>query len=143
MNKKVPIRKIIWIALGIVVLLGAGLATIQVYQAVRKFSVEDQIHGIFFPVVAALHQFQEEAGSAPQDLTQLTPKYLPAIPQSDLIDEVTYTRSADGKNWKLLLHSKALSPPRTYDARSKQDYTTEETSRIILTYHSVWTVLRE
>lgn len=131
------------IALGLALLAGGGLLTASVYQRVQKFSVEDQIHGTFFPVVDSLHAFQEETGSAAQDLGQLVPKYLPEIPKSELVDKITYTPGADGKGWKLTLYSTALKPPRTYNARSKPEYSEEEMARIITIYHQEWHVLRE
>jgi hypothetical protein len=136
--KKIAIR----LTLTTLVVVLAAVA-FGIYRGVREFSVEDNIHGDFFPVVRALYDYQDEHGSPAVELTDLLPKYLPAIPKSHLVDAIDYKVSKDGENWEFRLHSKALSPTRFYVSRSDQKYTTEEESRVLLRYHVVWTVLRE
>jgi hypothetical protein len=113
------------------------------WPAWHKFSVEDRIHGAFYPVVNALYTFQQDTGVPAADLAQLTPKYLTAIPQSELVAGVSYLRSSDGKAWTLSLSSTALAPPRIYCCRSDGKYTTEEEQRVIQRYHGTWVVLRK
>jgi len=128
----------------VIALLGAVLAlALALHQGMREFSVEDNIHGSFFPVVRALHDYQDEHGAPAAVLADLLPKYLPALPKSEWVDATDYRVIKDGKAWELRLHSSALSPSRFYVSRSDQKYSAEEESRVLLRYHAVWTVLRE
>ena len=138
-----PPKNTTWILSVIVCILLAAFVSIgiSVYQQVHTFSVEDRIHGTFFPVANALYAYQQEHGRPAASLAALVPKYLGAIPSSKLADSPIYRVLPDGQSWELSIHSRALSQPRLYLCRSTQHYTPEETRRIIIQYHSTWTVL--
>lgn len=113
---------------------------VPAYKHIRKFIVEDSIHGTFFPVTSALYTYQREHGRAADSLAALVPKYLGAIPSSKLADSPTYRILPDGQSWELSIHSLALSQPRLYLCRSTQEFTAEETRRMIIRYHGTWVV---
>lgn len=107
-----------------------------------RFSVEDRIHGAFYPVVNALYRFQDDTGAPAAGLAQLVPKYLTAIPRSEFVSEISYRRSSDEKAWALSLYSTALDPPRLYCCRSDRKFSAAEELRVIQRYHATWVVLR-
>lgn len=137
-----PRRKTILIVAIVLCLLGGavGVVGVPVYQRIRAFSVEDSIHGTFFPVTAALYRYQDEHGSPADSLSALVPEYLNAIPSSILADPPHYKVSPDTKSWELLIYSRALAQPRNYICRSTQVFTPEERRRLLIQYHSVWAV---
>jgi hypothetical protein len=136
-------KKIIACALATTVITVFGFIATSAYAAWHKFAIEDQIHAMFYPVVAGLSEFRNDTGSAAIKLTDITPKYIPKIPNLDIVDKIIYTRSPDGQDWELSLYSTALNPHRYYVARSSQKYTESEEKKIIMRYHSIWTVLKE
>lgn len=136
-------KKIIVSAVAIAALAVTGFVASSVYIAWHKFAIEDHIHGVFYPVAMGLNEFQKDTGSAARELAQITPKYISEIPNLGIVDKIGYTRSPDGQNWELSLYSTALTPPRYYVARSSQKYTESEEKRVMLRYHSIWTVLKE
>ena len=127
----------------VVVITLAAVFAFDVHRAWLKFTVEDSIHGVFFPVVRALDEYEHDHGAPATNLAQLVTKYVSQIPSSALVDSVQYTLLSDGKAWQLSLHSTALDPPRLYWCRSSNKYTAEEEKRVLLRYHSVWVVLRD
>ncbi len=137
-----PRKKTAWICAAILCLLPAAVVAIGIpaYQRVRAFSVEDRIHGTFFPVTDALYTYQQEHGQPADSLATLVPKYLAAIPVSELADSPTYRVLPDGQSWELVIHSSALPRPRLYVCRSTQLFTPEERRHIITQYHGTWTV---
>ena len=137
-----PRKKTIWIlAAALCLLLSAvGAIGIPVAQRVRAFFVEDSIHGTFYPVANALYEYQRDHGRPAESLAGLLPKYLAAIPSSQLADAPAYRASPDGSSWELVLHSRALSRPRLYICRSTQEFSPEESRRMIVRYHGIWAV---
>ena len=137
-----PRKTIIWVlSLTFCLLLAVVVAVgIPIYRQFRAFSVEDSIHGTFFPVTNALYTYQQQHGRPTDSLAALVPKYLSEIPSSKLADSPTYRVLPDGQSWELVIHSGALSQRRLYICRSTQLFTPDETRRIILQYHSTWTV---
>lgn len=137
-----PRKKTIWIlVIGLCLLLAlVGGIGIPIYQRVRTFSIENSVHSTFFPVTSALYTYQQEHGRPAESLAALIPKYINAIPSSKLTDSPTYRILPDGQSWELTIHSSTLSQPRLYICRSTQHFTPEETRRIIIQYHSTWTV---
>ncbi len=135
-KQKKPVLTVIICHL-LAVAVGIG---ISIYHRVCTFSVEDRIHGTFFPVTAALYLYQQEHGQPADALAALVPEYLSAIPSSPLADLTTYRISPDSQSWELVIHSRALAQPRLYLCRSTQHFTPDETRRIIIQYHSTWTV---
>ena len=136
--------KKITVSIAIMVLVGVvAVFAFMIRQGLREFSVEDTIHGEFFPVVRALHAYQADHGAPAAVLTDLVPNYLPALPRFDRVDAIGYKVTKDGKQWEFSLHSTALSHARFYVSRSDQHYTPEEEKRVLLRYHGYWTVLRE
>ena len=127
----------------VVVITLAAVVAFRVHQAWHKFVVEDNIHGVFYPVVRALDEYEHDHGAPATNLTQIVPKYASEIPRSALVDSVQYTLLPDGKTWQLCLHSRALKPARLYCARSNDKYTAEEEKRVVLRYHGCWVVLKE
>lgn len=139
MSVKRPIILFIAIVIATVVTVtGVGL-----HRAWHTFSVEDQIHGTFFPVAMALFNYEHNHSSPASNLAQLVPMYISQIPSSRFADSVEYSVINGGKAWQLSIHSRALSQPRLYCCRSSQQFTAEEARRIVLRYHGIWTVLRE
>ena len=136
-------KKIIVSTVAVTVLAVIGFVASSVYIAWHKFAIEDHIHGVFHSVAIGLDEFQKETGSAARELSDITPKYISEIPNLDLVDKIGYTRSPDGQNWELSLYSTALNPPRYYVVRSNQKYTESDEKKVILRYHSIWTVLKE
>ena len=131
------------IGVAVVVITLAAVFAFDVHRAWHKFSVEDSIHGVFFPVVRALDEYEHDHGAPATNLAQLVPKYVSQIPSSALVDSVQYTLLPDGKAWQLSLHSTVLDPPRLYCCRSSNKYTAEEEKRVLMRYHSVWVVLKD
>lgn len=127
----------------IAVVCALTVVSIGFYRAFHKFSVEDQIHGAFFPVVAALYDYEHDHSTPATNLMQLVPAYIAQIPRSHLVDSVEYSVIDDGKTWQLNLYSHALSKPRIYCCRSSQKFSAEEERKVVLRYHGVWTVIRE
>jgi hypothetical protein len=126
------------VAVGIVIPVYQHIRTS--YQHIRTFLVEDSIHGTFFPVANALYAYQHDHGRPADSLAALVPKYIGAIPSSTLANSPNYEVLPDGRSWELVIRSRALSQPRLYICRSTQHFTPDETGRIILQYHSTWTV---
>src|SRR4051812_34235952 len=103
-------RKLVWIiAIGLCLLTVAiaGIA-IPVHRQIHTFSVEDDIHGTFFPVTRALYAYQQEHGRPAESLEALLPKYTDAIPSFELADAPTYRVLPDGQSWELAIRSRAL-----------------------------------
>jgi hypothetical protein len=145
-SEVMPVSRTTKVATGLIavaVLGAAGIFAHGFYRAWHKFSVEDDIHGAFFPMVRALDDYERDHGAPATNLTQLIPRYIPQIPRSRFVDSVRYDVLEDGKAWQLRLHSRALEPPRLYCCRSDNKYTAEEEKRILLRYHAVWVVLRD
>jgi hypothetical protein len=135
--------KMVLAGVAVVVITLAAVFAFGFHRAWHKFTVEDNIHDVFFPVVCALYEYEHDQGAPAASLAQLVPKYVSQIPSSALVDSVQYTLLPDGKAWQLSLHSTALDPPRLYCCRSSNKYTAEEEKRVILRYHGVWVVLRD
>lgn len=128
--------------LTLVLLLSATSLCLDIQKRLHAFDIEDQIHDTFSPVVLALNDYQDDHHAAAADLSQLVPKYLPAIPTSPLVDSVEYAVLDNGKTWRLTLPSHALPQARLYCSRSDDQFTPEEEQRVVLRYHGMWTVLK-
>jgi hypothetical protein len=136
-------KKIIWSFIALLLFAALGFIVFRVRSAWQKFIVEDQIHGVFYPVVNALYDFKKDNGLAPENLAQLVPKYITEIPVSSLVSSVNYRTKNNRSDWDLSLYSTVLDPPRYYNCRSNGEYTEAEKRRIITFYHGTWTVLSE
>lgn len=135
-------KRSILLVVAVAVVAVAAVLGIGLYRAWHTFSIEDQIHGTFFPVAKALYDYEHDHSSPATNLTQLVPGYIPQLPSSRFVDSVEYSITDDGKAWQLSIHSRTLSQPRLYCCRSTQTFTPDEERRVLLRYHSVWTVLR-
>ena len=138
-----PVKKYILLCVGIAAATAVAVFGLATHRAWHKFSVEDQIHDDFLPVVNALYAYEAAHGSPATNLAQLVPAYIARIPRSPLADSVEYHVIEGGRAWQLSIHSRALSPPRLYCCRSSQKFTADEDRRVLLRYHGVWTVLRD
>ena len=118
-------------------------ASVSIYIRIHSFNVEDDIHHTFYPLAVALDDFAHDHNSPATNLTQLVPRYIAQLPRSRYADSIEYCVLDDGKAWQLSIHSSTLSPRRVYCCRSPQKFTANEERKILLRYHSVWTVLRE
>jgi len=136
-------KRSIFLSVAAVVIVAAALFAVSFYKHIHTFAVEDQIHGTFYPVAKALYDFEHDHNSPATNLTQLVPGYIAQLPSSRFADSVDYSVIDDGKAWQLSIHSRALSEPRIYCCRSTQKFTADEEQRVVLRYHSVWTVLRD
>ena len=137
------VKRSIILSVAIMVLVGVAVFGVGLYRAWHAFTVEDQIHGAFFPVAMALYDYEHDHSSPATNLTQLVPAYIPQLPSSRFADSVEYSVIDGGKAWQLSIHSSTLSQRRVYCCRSTQKFTTDEERRVLLRYHAVWTVLRE
>jgi len=106
------------------------------------FWTEERVCGVFDPVISALENFQQQSGSPPTNLTQLVPRYLQQLPISRVANSIDYRVLADGTNWQLSVHSRALSTPRVYVHRSSQEFTDAEQRQSVTAFHG-WVVFRE
>ncbi|MGD0812460.1 MAG: hypothetical protein ABSA83_02555 [Verrucomicrobiota bacterium] len=131
------VKRSIIFFVAIVVATVVTMAGVGLHQAWHNFSIEDQIHGTFFPVAKALFDYEHDHSSPATNLAQLVPAYIPQIPSSRFADSVDYSVIKDGKGWQLNIHSRALSQPRLYCCRSSQQFTAEEARRIVLRCHGI------
>jgi len=106
------------------------------FSTLRTFSIEDQIHGTFFPVSMAIERFTETNGIPPESLASLVPSFLLAIPTSPLVDKLEY-RVVNRTNWIMDAHSTVLKPSRTYSWRSDWNLTEQEKKKLIKEFHNV------
>jgi len=127
---------------GALVFCGLAWFAYEVHRAWHKFAIEDRVHHTFFPVVTALYNFQEESGTPATNLAQLTPRHLSVIPSSPYADSLDYHILSDGTNWEISIYSRALDTPRAYVHRSSGEFTADERSQEIASFHT-WTVLRK
>ncbi len=130
-----------WLAAAVVV-GGVGWVSYDLSNAWHKFSIEDQVHDKFFPVVTALNKYQEESGAPATNLSQLVPRYLSGIPSSSIADSLEYQILPDGTNWQLSIYSRALNPARVYVHRSSGQFTADEQRKELTRFHT-WTVFRQ
>ena len=136
-------KRSIFLLAAVVVIAAAAVFAVSTYKHIHAFVVEDRIHDAFFPVAAALYDFEHDHKSPATNLTQLVPGYIAQLPSSRFADSVDYSVIDAGKAWQLSIHSRALSEPRVYCCRSTQKFTADEEQRVLLRYHAVWTVLRD
>lgn len=130
-------------AAGIAIIAIIAFVAVNTYMRIHAFIVEDRIHHAFYPVAAALCEFEDDHHVPAADLTQLVPRYIARFPKSCYADSVDYCVMDGGKAWQISILSSALSQRRVYCCRSTQKFTAEEERRIVQRYHSVWTVLSE
>jgi hypothetical protein len=112
-----------------------------VYVSWHRFVTEEEVCGVFTPVITALGDWQKESGSLPTNLLQLVPRYLPRLPRSPVADSVDYRARPDGTSWELSVHSRALRQPRVYIYRSSRQFTDEERKQSVTAFHG-WVVFR-
>ena|ERR1041385_2371622 len=137
------LKRSIILVLAIPVVSGVAVLGVGLYRAFHAFTVEDKIHGTFYPVAKALYDYEHDHSSPATNLTQLVPAYIGQLPSSRLADSVDYLVIDDGRAWQLSIHSRSVSEPRVYCCRSTQKFTPDEKRRVLGRYHAVWTVLRD
>ena len=137
--KKVTKRILLTVAA--VFLFVVGAIVYGFFMAFRTFSIEDQIHGTFFPVSQAIRHFTETSGRPPETLNELVPSFFVSIPTSPLVDKVEY-HVVEGTNWIMNAHSKALNPARIYSWRSDWTFTDQEKTNLMKQFHNI-SVFRE
>jgi hypothetical protein len=111
------------------------------FRAFRVFSIEDEIHSTFFPVLLALDDYEARHGHPPPDLASLIPEYLPDLPVSKNVSEVYFQRSADDAGWRLHLISAATGSPRVYFAHQGMPLSEADAKDVVLVYHFRWRVV--
>ncbi|MGJ8697916.1 MAG: hypothetical protein ACSHYF_16480 [Verrucomicrobiaceae bacterium] len=111
------------------------------FKAFIKFSIEDNIHKTYAPVVAALDDYTDLNKKAPESLSDLVPAFLPKIPTSENVSHVGFLKSENGAGWRLLLLSNKTGQTRVYFAHHKTPPSPAEKEAIALTYHNLWIVL--
>ena len=71
-------------SIGLVLLLiayvAAGAVGYAAGHAIRVFTIEDKIHGEFWPLVTSIDAYCSEPGSAPGSLDELVPAYIIELP---------------------------------------------------------------
>ena len=140
LRMKPGIKTILLTAL-VAMLVIVGYGGYRAFHAFRMFGVEDQIHGTYFPLVAAIDAYTRENRGAVPFLDDLVPAFIESVPQSDLVNRLEYETYTDFPRWSLSLYSNVHGEERVYTWRSDGEYTAEERERVILRYHGGWVVL--
>ena len=142
-KEKMSAKRYFWMLFVAVIVVMGVMFAFFFYKRINKFSIEDQIHSTFYPVVRALYEYEHDHNAPAPSLKQLVPNYIVSIPESRYANFVNYRVFEDGHEWQLSIHSSILSQPRVYCCRSNQKYTSDEERRILFRFHTVWTVLTE
>jgi hypothetical protein len=123
-------------------LAGAIYCGIVTCSAIWKFTVEDSIHGTFYPVIVALDKYCDDHGYAPEALRDLRPKYIKETPSSPYVSDIIYRRVPKEPAWRLTLVSRATISTRQYIAEDGLPLSAEERKVCIRKYHERWSVLK-
>ena len=138
--------KIPWKRIGIAVVCVAMAYGVYVgFHVVRRFRLflaEDTIMSTYYPLVNAIHQYAEDNGGPPGQLSDLIPESIPAIPTYSIVHDLRYRVGTDGSTWRLELDSSAHGKERTYCRQSDRRYTEEDGKRIVGTVHGDWMIMR-
>lgn len=118
--------KVLWVLFAIVAWVGCSVLCVVSAAVVRQYRVEDKIHRAYGPVVFAIYSYQNKKGCLPQDLVDLLPDCIAALPQTAYVDTAQYRVLDGGGSWELALHSSALPRSRIYLHRSSRQYSREE-----------------
>lgn len=132
-----------WLKLALVsLILGGGAIAVPILgRAYLVFSIEDKIHGAFFPLVRAIEHYCEDRGEAPPDLAALLPEYLAEMPSSRFVSEVSFSAASAERRWRLVLASTSTGKRRLYIAERGMPLSDVEKRWKKARYHDTWSVI--